>query len=136
MTVKAEAAKPHFTIWPDYGGAFLWINTAGTDSLQGGEYSSEARNLENSISKSLISRLDSWQSIYEKGAYQSTEHGGRRPFDWQAFHTLGIRLAAELKEELGDNARVFYEKPDEDPNFQLNQRREVLIDGQSVGAER
>lgn len=132
MTFKPEVPKPHFTIWPEYGQSFLWINTSGTDSLRGGPYSKEVAKLERSISKSLMSRLEDWQLVYECNAYESTEEGGGRPYDWKTFHTVGIHLAVQLKEELGDRARVFYEKPMEDPNNHLNQRREVLVDGQLI----
>jgi hypothetical protein len=135
MAEKSEAPKPHFTIWPEYGQTFLWINTEGTHKLTGGQYSKAAAALERGISKRLMTRLTEWQLVYERNAFQSTEHNGRRPYDWNGFHRLGIYLAVQLKEELGDRARVFYEKPDEDPNSHLNTRREVLIDGQLVEAE-
>jgi hypothetical protein len=38
-------------------------------------------------------------------------------------------LACWLKEEVGDTYRVVYEKPCEDPEYQVDERREVLADG-------
>ena len=31
-----------------------------------------------------------------------------RDFDWESFHALGIHLACELKDLLGDRASIFY----------------------------
>lgn len=135
MSERTEVPKPHFTIWPEYGRAYLWLNTAGTHSLQGGEYSTKAAALQHGISKRLLSRLDDWQLFYERYAFESTTQRGPRPFDWNAFNAQGVDLAIRLKQELGEKARVFYEKAFDDPNSHLNTRREVLIDGQLVGVE-
>ena len=40
-----------------------------------------------------------------------------RDFDWESFHALGIHLACELKDLLGDRASIFYSQPYEDPNL-------------------
>jgi hypothetical protein len=39
--------------------------------------------------------------------------------------TRGLELACWLKEEVGDTYRVVYEKPCENPEYQVDERREV-----------
>ena len=56
-------------------------------------------------------------------------HSDNDHSDWIAFHARGLHLARELKAEVGDAYRVVYEKPAEDPNSSLDERREVLADG-------
>lgn len=56
-------------------------------------------------------------------------HSDNDHWDWIAFHARGLQLARELKAEVGDAYRVVYEKPAEDPNSSLDERREVLADG-------
>ncbi|SET06379.1 hypothetical protein SAMN05216412_10320 [Nitrosospira multiformis] len=53
-------------------------------------------------------------------------------WDWAAFHACGLKLARWLKEEVGDTYRIVYEKPCEDPEYQVDERREVLTDGTFV----
>jgi hypothetical protein len=130
MVDRPEKRKPKFTVWPEFGNAYLWVNPEGTKGLRGsGDWSSKVAKLENKISKKLRRRLANWQSYYEKYGFDdaSTQH-----IDWVQFHREGTALAVELKQELGDEVRVIYEKAWEDPNRELNERREVLLDGQLV----
>ena len=43
-----------------------------------------------------------------------------------------IRWAPQLKEEVGNAYRIVYQKPCEDPDSRLDERREVLADGALV----
>lgn len=136
MDTKVLVPKPHITIYPDFGGgAWYWVNWMGPDSLQGGRKSREITakeftTLHKKMPEELVEDFEGWHLAYTRNAYEYEQ--GRRPFDWKSFHSVGIQLSVRLKQAMGDDVRVFYEKPVEDPNNHLNQRREVLIDGQLV----
>lgn len=128
---KPIRPKPQITIYPDHGiQGWLWNNFLGTDRLQDGVPPRDHGRLMNKIPHKLMEDFDDWHRVYRCDAYESFQ--GIRPFDWKSFHYIGIQLAVRLKQVLKDDARVFYEKPMEDPNDHLNQRREVLIDGQLI----
>lgn len=133
---KHSLVKPHITIYPDHGGgAWYWLNFDGTGSLQGGASScvgtwSQHRAIWKNIPKQLLDDFEEWHLIYRRNASNFDE--GLPSIDWPSFHRAGIQLSVRLKQAIGEGVRVFYEKPMEDPNDHLNQRREVLIDGQLV----
>jgi hypothetical protein len=130
-TSRHASQKPKITIYPDYGhDGWHWINFKDTDSLQGGFSQKGYEILMRKFPKALMENFRDWHLVYTRNADDFEQ--GRRPFDWQSFHYIGIQLSVRLKQALKDDARVFYEKPMEDPNDHLNQRREVLIDGQLV----
>ncbi len=53
--------------------------------------------------------------------------------DWKRFHDQGIALARRLKAELGDQVRVVYDTPVEDPSYRtyrgFDVRTEILASG-------
>jgi hypothetical protein len=50
-------------------------------------------------------------------------------FDWTWFHAGGLELCRRLKQELGDRVRIVYIKASEDPDTDVEHRREILLDG-------
>lgn len=127
---KTQVIKPHITIYPDHGGAWYWVNYEGTDSLQGGVPQTQHRGLLKKFPRKLMEDFEDWYRVYTRDAYDF-EHG-LGPFDWKRFHFIGIQLSVRLKQAFRDDARIFYDKPMEDPNAHLNERREVLEDGQLI----
>ena len=71
------------------------------------------------ISDNLHCAFVEWQSLFAHDCESKL-------FDWGSFHKKGIELCILLKKELGDTVRVVYEKSFEDPNKNLNDRREIL----------
>lgn len=123
--------KPHITIYPDFGtDAWYWINYSGTDSIQGGIPKVSPEVLLRKVPKKLMEDFHKWHLIFNKYAFEYEQV--RRPFDWKSFHYSGIQLSVRLKQAVKEDIRVFYEKPLEDPNHHLNERREVLADGQLI----
>jgi hypothetical protein len=53
-------------------------------------------------------------------------------WDWNAFHERGLQLSRCLKQELGNAYRVVYLKSGEDPDSQIEKRREILADGRLI----
>lgn len=116
------------TVMPDFGGAYLWQNRDG-DLSYGVGGCCGSRVLGNwashEISESLCRDFEDWQSSFE-----SADWSDFKDFDWAAFHREGMELASCLKKEVGEGVLVIYEKPYEDPNERISQRREVLQNGQ------
>ena len=53
-------------------------------------------------------------------------------WNWPAFHHRGIALSRCLKQELGAAYRVVYVKSGEDPDSQIEKRREILANGRLI----
>ncbi len=93
------------TIMPDFGlGPYAWQRGEGliADAVTGFRLS------EFKVSPELEAEFADWIDWFGGGALNPD-------FSWQAFHWLGIDLSRKLKAELGDQARVIYCKPLEDP---------------------
>lgn len=118
----------HYTVMPDYGGAYAWINREGTAALGPNCADTASWAGDHPISDALHAAFTDWQREFECAAFAFVE-SSVVALDWIAYHERGIELAWRLKNELGAAARVFYEKPIEDPNVYLDERREVLRDG-------
>ena len=100
-----SAFVPVLTVMVDYGNApFLWLVERPDQGGVGG----------------MLCESGGWEDYYPMS------EALWRKF---AFHARGLQLARELKAEVGDAYRVVYEKPAEDPNSSLDERREVLADG-------
>lgn len=125
-----STAKVTYTIMPDFGGAYGWIMRGDDDRSKGlggchasgGDWSGE-----HSISVDLQMAFAEWQGLFESSGYD--DQLGDDQFDWPSFHARGIELSRRAKAEIGDAARIVYEKPMEDPHYRSEERREVLVDG-------
>lgn len=119
-----------YTIMPDYGGAYGWINRKGTDTLGPNHADSTGWEGDHPISEDLQEAFAAWQKAFERAP---NEWGVCIALlDWLQFHERGLALARRLKAELGDAARIFYRKPIEDPNQRINERVEILSGGAVV----
>jgi hypothetical protein len=119
-----------YTIMPDFGGAYGWTIEDGDENTgvgvnHAGYYGWEG---EHSISESLQKAFAEWQLIFDKddSLWQNSHQSS---FDWDSFHATGLKLCFLLKQELGDDVRIIYEKPFEDPNREQHERLEILLDG-------
>jgi hypothetical protein len=117
-----------YTIMPDYGCVYAWVREDGREHRGVGGSIADTCGWygDQPISDGLHQDFARWQSMFESADLRSkTSH----LFDWPAFHDEGLRLAHALKAELGDAARVIYEKPYEDSGRDDQERREILANG-------
>ena len=70
------------------------------------------------ISTALEAAFDEWTGMFE----QFAERPG---FDWMLFHEQGMSLSRRLNTELGQDYRVMYHKPYEDPGREANEYLEI-----------
>lgn len=125
-------SKPpvRYTIMPEVGGAYGWVNETGDDYLGPCHADVHAWCGEYEISNELHEALADWQRVFERGRHEYSPNGIE--MDWPRFNRNGLALARRLKVEVGDAARVFYQRPCEDPEHQEQQRREILRDGTTI----
>lgn len=119
------------TIMPDYGmGPYAWQKDDNDKTTYvGGNIADSVCGFEGTgykVSKALEADFAKWMGLF--GRYSD-----KPGFDWDNFHRQGIALARRLKAELGDQARVVYDTPVEDPSFRTwcgyDVRTEVLAGG-------
>ncbi len=121
---------PILTVMPDYGMApFLWLVDRPD---QGGVGIKIADRLSCDepcpMSDGLWRKFADWAEAFDRTPFYRDDFDVDG-WDWPAFHARGLQLARWLKEEVGEAFRVVYDKPCEDPNHRLDERREVLADG-------
>lgn len=117
-----------YTIMLDYGNAaYAWIKKPGDIANNVGGNIADATGWygKHSLSIKLEADLVAWAIEFEREVNEETE----KTFHWLDFHSRGIVLARRLKAELGPDVRVIYEKPYEDPDCAIEERREILLDG-------
>jgi hypothetical protein len=121
---------PVLTVMPDYGMApFLWLVDRPDQGGVGGMLcDGTAWDESFPMSEGLWRKFADWAIAFDRTAFYSDDFDADG-WDWLAFHARGLQLARWLKEEVGDAYRVVYDKPCEDPNHCLDERREVLTDG-------
>lgn len=110
------------TIMPDFGnGPYGWIKCADDESCAvGGNFVDAVCGFEGSeytVSADLERDFAAWVWWFEIGCRHRDD---RAAFDWPEFHRQGLTLTIRLKAEIGDQARVMYDKP-----FELTQRSEL-----------
>jgi hypothetical protein len=117
-----------YTIMPDYAGAYGWVIADGDESQGVGPNHADTSGWygEHPISRELHEEFAHWQDLFEAAPMLDD---GTIELGWDNFHATGIDLARKLKTEIGDRARIIYEKPFEDPDREQDERREVLSDG-------
>lgn len=109
----------------DYGNApFLW---------RGGSNLCDATFWDASfpMSEALWRQFADWATEFDRTSFYSDDFDDSG-WDWLAFHARGLDLARQLKGEVGDAYRVIYDKPFEDPNHRIDERRELCADGRLV----
>ncbi|MFM2007088.1 MAG: hypothetical protein RLZZ09_2743 [Pseudomonadota bacterium] len=99
---------------PEKGGAVLAI---GSDDDWCGEVP---------LPPELIRQCHDWSSEFSWAPLDENLHS---QLDWVDFHRRGKALAVAIKNVLGPDVRVIYEKPFEDPSHKCDTRVEILSDG-------
>lgn len=118
-----------YTIMPDYGDAYAWVKYGDGDGPGVGSNVADSSGWygNHTISEGLHRAFVEWQQLFER---QTPVDGDvSLVFDWAAFHRQGLELARQLKAEVGQTVKVFYEKPTEDPGRIYQERLEALSDG-------
>ena len=116
------------TIMSDFGmSPYAWerdeadehrgVGGAITDSVCGFD------NTPYKVSAELQRDFREWAVYFEQHALNP------RSLDWQEFNRAGLELAKRLKAEIGDQARVLYEAPYEDPIGRRLRPVEILANG-------
>lgn len=133
--IQNQQVKPgevpliQYTIMADCERRYGWMNESGDDRL-GRECADGLWYGTHKISRYLDKRLAWWQDDFERANNEMFQKGRYElRLDWGRFNRKGIELAWEVKGELGKRARVFYEKPCEDPTHWHLERREIMDDG-------
>lgn len=124
---------PILTVMVDYGNApFLWRVGAPEQAGVGGNICDGSGWDEACpMSEGLWRKFADWAIEFDRTSFYSDDFDASG-WDWAAFHERGLQLSRWLKEEVGNAYRVVYEKPYEDPDSRLDERREVLADGALV----
>lgn len=105
---------------PDYAGAYAWIKDHDS-SLVGGMIASRyGWSAKPNISDGLHDKFCDWQELFE-------QHD--EAMDWEGFHLRGLQLSFWLKDEVGAALDVVYQKPYEDPQREIDERRLIKADG-------
>lgn len=131
MTAAKIPFAPVLTVMVDYGNApFLWlIDSPGEGGIGGnlcdGTYWDESFPM----SEGLWRKFADWAIEFDRTAFYSDDFNAD-DWGWPAFHARGLQLARWLKEEVGEAYRVVYDKPFEDPNHRIDERTEILADGE------
>lgn len=124
------AFVPVLTVMPDFGNApFLWRANSPDDGIGPMICESGAWEDHYPMSEALWRKFAIWARTFERISFYSGSNEEAECWDWPAFHERGLQLARWLKEEVGDAYRVVYQKPGEDPNDRIDERREILADG-------
>jgi hypothetical protein len=123
-------SKVRYTIMPEHGGAYGWINRDGSDALGPNHADTSAWGGDHAITDALHEAFAAWQTEFEGTPFELDQVANS--IDWRAFHERGMELTRRLKAELGTAAEVFYVKPLEDPNYLWMHRVEVMDDGSCI----
>ena len=121
---------PVLTVMVDYGNApFLWLvdnpDQGGVGpNLCDGTFWDESLPM----SEGLWRKFADWAIEFDRTSFYADDFNAD-DWDWLAFHARGLQLSRWLKEEVGAAYRVVYDKPFEDPNHRIDERTEILADG-------
>lgn len=130
---RPEVPKTIYTILPEHGGAYGWIIRDGDETHGVGPNHADTTGWDGDhpISDELHRDFREWQIRFERevAPWRQGHPLFDLSFDWTWFHARGLELCRRLKQELGDAVRIVYIKPSEDPDFKVDQRREILLDG-------
>lgn len=118
------------TVMVDYGNApFLWhVGAPGQAGVGGNICDGSGWDEACPISEGLWRKFADWTIEFDRTSFYSDDFD-TSGWDWVAFHERGLQLTRWLKNEVGDAYCVVYEKPCEDPDCLLDERREVKADG-------
>lgn len=126
LPAHLRPAPVTYTIMPDFGmSPWGWRKPVDDmTSAVGGNIADAVGGWwgEHPISAGLVGQFGVWARWFECFYDMPV-------FEWEAFHKIGCALAARLKREVGDQARVVYSKAFEDPNHAREENIEMHADG-------
>ncbi len=130
---REAAAEPPFvpvlTVMVDYENAFLWlVDRPGQGGVGPNWCDGSFWDETFPMSEGLWCKFADWAIEFDRMPFYSDDCD-TSGWDWGAYHERGLQLTRRLKEEVGDAYHVLYQKPGEDPDCQIDERREVLADG-------
>ena len=122
--------KPQFLIQLESGGIFAFHITSERMGVIGAEgfWGLEERPLTRMLEKDILA----WQRIYERACSEGLFYAPDIELDWEMLHQNGLYLARRIKDQLGDEVHIFYERPTEDPDSAWGIRYEILLDGKMI----
>lgn len=123
--------KSAITIFADIGNApWAWRKDAADTTTYVGGNMADAHGWysDYSISPDLEKAFIQWAKFFDSQPWYRNDEVSRN-FDWQKFHTEGIALVRRLKQEIGEQAVIYYVKPSEDDEAR-DERFEILISGE------
>jgi len=115
------------TIMADYGGAYCWLINGDAELRKGVGSCCDLPKIRRGgrmHPHPLTRAFEDWQREFDR-----TIPGNLDGFEREAFDHEGIELAKQLKKSVGDEYRVIYEKPYEDPDHEIDERSEIMPDG-------
>ncbi len=121
------------TVMVDYGNApFLWqVNRPDAGGVGGNLCDASYWDASYPLSEGLWRQFAVWAIEFDRTPFYDRDFDDSG-WDWLAYHARGLELTRRLKAEVGDAYRVIYDKPFEDPNHRIDERREILADGSLV----
>ncbi len=122
--------KVAYSIMPDFGMApWAWVKDAKDETTYIGPNMADGYGWygNHAISKDLEQEFILWARSFDETRLYDADVANL--FDWDAFHRLGLELTKRLKVELGEAARVYYIKPYEDANHEIEEAVEILLGG-------
>lgn len=100
--------ETYIKIMSDFGEAIFW-------DQKGVAMGCYKEDCDFPISQSLLNEFYNWHSSFEGFLFEKPS------FNWNEYHKKGISLAKKLKKEVGENVKVVYQKPFEDPNHYIDE---------------
>lgn len=131
MTTRNNARfVPMLTVMVDYGNApFLWlVDCPKVKGIGGNICDGTCWDETLPMSEPLWQMFADWAIEFDRTEFYLDSYDAD-DWDWPAFHARGLELSRRLKAEVGTRYHVVYDKPCEDPNCTLDERREILADG-------
>jgi len=124
---------PVLTVMVDYGMApFLWlVNEPDQGGIGGNVCDGSGFDDLYPMSECLWRKFADWAIAFDRTQFYSDDFDSN-DWDWLEFHARGVHLTHWLKEEVGEKYRVIYYKPCEDPNHRIDEKREIMANGELV----
>lgn len=130
VSSDAPTEFPRVIVFADFGGFSHRVTGVG-----GPEASKAIREVESMITPGVYEFMNTWTSEFSRRAWDDAMSGKHGSMLWVPFDIQGISIAQAIKLCVGEAARVFYLKPDEDPFSQYEYARELFPNGPVISNE-
>lgn len=142
VSMANTPSKPFVRIFPDFGNAPWAWGSSGVCVASASWWGLEGYGISEQLKKDFSDWAWEFEDNWEKfgtaeereGLFKLTEASpeeiredieqwkAQPKFDWRSYHERGLALAKRLYDELGGAVQVIYEKPCEDPDWQVNEK--------------